>query len=155
MFNFQNMRVRGVSKDGSLPSRQSKSVLFDHRFNYHPLTDNPPLHSHRWHNVPVQIFTLHVSPCFDICKHWVISWLTPGGDPQSLEFEIHHTCIYHWRSIEKTPDPYAKNIVRCYLLEGVVIFVLVMLWLGASEFACVIGCDYIAGLLYNLIIYLY
>lgn len=41
MFNFQNMRVRGVSKDGSLPSRQSKSVLFDHRFNYHPLTDNP------------------------------------------------------------------------------------------------------------------
>lgn len=41
MFNFQNMRVRGVSKDGNLPSRQSKSVLFDHRFNYHPLTDNP------------------------------------------------------------------------------------------------------------------
>lgn len=115
----------------------------------------PPLHSHRWHNVPVQIFTLHVSPCFDICKHWVISWLTPGGDPQSLEFEIHHTCIYHWRSIEKTPDPYAKNIVRCYLLEGVVIFVLVMLWWGASEFACVIGCDYTAGLLYNLINYLY
>lgn len=74
-------------------------------------------------------YLLYTSPpSFDICKHKVISWLTPGGIPKEINItvlEVHHLCIYQCTSKREVIDlPWLRESLEAISMGRVAMFVL-------------------------------